>query len=85
MCRWLAYFGQPVYLEKYLFEPEHSLIAQSLNPERTAVTANGDGFGVGWYGDGWIVDADPVDGPYSWGAGRQVFSRKPLETLAPAA
>jgi len=40
---------------------------------------------VSWYGDGWIVDADPVDGPYSWGAGRQVFSRKPLETLAPAA
>jgi glutamine amidotransferase len=51
MCRWLAYLGRPVYLEKYLFEPEHSLIAQSLNPERTAVTANGDGFGVGWYGE----------------------------------
>ena len=51
MCRWLAYLGKPVYLEKYLFEPEHSLIAQSLNPERTAVTANGDGFGVGWYGE----------------------------------
>jgi glutamine amidotransferase len=51
MCRWLAYLGQPVYLEKYLFEPEHSLISQSLHPERTAVTANGDGFGVGWYGE----------------------------------
>lgn len=51
MCRWLAYLGQPVLLEKYLFEPEHSLIAQSLNPERTSVTANGDGFGVGWYGE----------------------------------
>ena len=51
MCRWLAYLGQPIYLEKYLFEPEHSLIAQSLHPERTAVTANGDGFGVGWYGE----------------------------------
>ena len=51
MCRWLAYLGQPVYLDKYLFEPKHSLIDQSLHSERTRVTTNGDGFGVGWYGE----------------------------------
>ncbi|MBL8696880.1 MAG: class II glutamine amidotransferase [Alphaproteobacteria bacterium] len=51
MCRWLAYSGRPVYLEQLLFQPEHSLISQSLRARRSRVTINGDGFGVGWYGD----------------------------------
>ncbi|MBM3521755.1 MAG: class II glutamine amidotransferase, partial [Alphaproteobacteria bacterium] len=50
MCRWLAYSGRPVYLEQLLFQPEHSLISQSLRARRSRVTTNGDGFGVGWYG-----------------------------------
>lgn len=50
MCRWLTYMGRPIYLEKLLFEPENSLIRQSLHARRAAVTTNGDGFGVGWYG-----------------------------------
>lgn len=52
MCRWLAYSGAPIYLEELLFEPEHSLIDQSLAARATRTTTNGDGFGIGWYGDG---------------------------------
>jgi predicted glutamine amidotransferase len=51
MCRWLAYTGDPVLLERLLFEPQHSLIEQSLHAEYSEITTNGDGFGVGWYGD----------------------------------
>ena len=51
MCRWLAYSGSPITLETVLFEPEHSLIDQSLHSRMGAETTNGDGFGVGWYGD----------------------------------
>lgn len=49
MCRWLAYSGRPVYLDRLLFKPEHSLISQSLRARQSRVTTNGDGFGVGWY------------------------------------
>ena len=51
MCRWLAYSGSPVLLEELLFKPKHSLIDQSLHSRLGATTTNGDGFGVGWYGD----------------------------------
>lgn len=51
MCRWLTYRGDPIYLEELLFAPRHSLIEQSLHARKAAVTTNGDGFGVGWYGD----------------------------------
>jgi len=50
MCRWLAYSGAPIYLEEVLVKPEHSLIDQSLSSHRGATTTNGDGFGLGWYG-----------------------------------
>ena len=51
MCRWLAYFGTPVLLEQLLYRPKHSLIDQSLHSTMGAETTNGDGFGVGWYGE----------------------------------
>ena len=51
MCRWLAYSGSPVLLEDLLYKPGHSLIDQSLHSRLGATTTNGDGFGVGWYGD----------------------------------
>ena len=34
-----------------LYTPAHSLIDQSLHSRLGAETTNGDGFGVGWYGD----------------------------------
>ncbi|TYL47986.1 class II glutamine amidotransferase [Marinomonas sp. IMCC 4694] len=49
MCRWMAYQGDPVYLESLLFEQEHSLIHQSLSARKSEVTVNADGFGLGWY------------------------------------
>jgi glutamine amidotransferase len=51
MCRWLAYSGSPVLLEDLLYKPEHSLIVQSMHSTMGAEETNGDGFGVGWYGD----------------------------------
>ena len=51
MCRWLAYSGSPVLLERLLYTPVHSLIDQSLHSKLGATTTNGDGFGVGWYGE----------------------------------
>ena len=51
MCRWMAYSGSPVTLEDLLYRPENSLIDQSLHSHLGAETTNGDGFGVGWYGD----------------------------------
>ncbi len=49
MCRWLAYLGQPIFLSELLFEPENSLIDQSLHARESISTTNGDGFGIGWY------------------------------------
>jgi hypothetical protein len=31
MCRWLAYSGDPILLESFLFEAKHSLIDQSMS------------------------------------------------------
>src|SRR4029450_9289431 len=51
MCRWLAYSGSPVLLEELLYGPKNSLVVQSLHSRMGAEETNGDGFGVGWYGD----------------------------------
>ncbi|MFT3927481.1 MAG: class II glutamine amidotransferase [Myxococcales bacterium] len=50
MCRWVGYFGQPIRPEELLYEPEHSLIAQSQASEFYENGLNGDGLGLGWYG-----------------------------------
>ena len=51
MCRWNAYFGQPVMIDELLFRTQHSLIDQSLHSRMGVETTNGDGFGLGWYRD----------------------------------
>lgn len=51
MCRWMSYVGSPVRMDELILKPEHSLIDQSLTSKEGAETTNGDGFGVGWYGD----------------------------------
>ena len=51
MCRWLVYRGEPVYLDTLVTEPKHSLMAQSLKAHEAKIETNGDGFGVGWYGE----------------------------------
>ena len=52
MCRWMAYSGDPLLAEELLFRPKHSLIDQSLHSRLGVETTNGDGFGIGWYGEG---------------------------------
>jgi predicted glutamine amidotransferase len=51
MCRWLAYSGPPVHPEAFLFKAENSLIQQSLTARMSVTPTNGDGFGLGWYGN----------------------------------
>ncbi len=52
MCRWMAWFGQPVLIEDVLFKTPHGIVDQSLHSRMGAETTNGDGFGLGWYGTG---------------------------------
>src|SRR5262249_6760083 len=52
MCRWLAYSGSPVMVADLLYGSEHSLIVQSLHARLGNEETNGDGFGIGWDGEG---------------------------------
>ena len=52
MCRWNAYYGQPIVIDEVLYRTEHGLIDQSLHARQGVETTNGDGFGIGWYGIG---------------------------------
>ena len=52
MCRWNAYYGQPMVIDELLYHTEHGLIDQSLHARQGVETTNGDGFGIGWYGVG---------------------------------
>ncbi|KGK13794.1 glutamine amidotransferase [Vibrio navarrensis] len=49
MCRWLAYQGEPIYLDELVYKPEHSLVHQSLEARKAVTRVNADGFGLGWY------------------------------------
>ena len=51
MCRWMAYTGSPLLIEDLLYAPENSLVVQSLHARLGVEPTNGDGFGVGWYGE----------------------------------
>jgi glutamine amidotransferase len=51
MCRWIAYHGEVIPLDSYVIKPVHSLVKQSVNSLESTATFNGDGFGLGWYGE----------------------------------
>ena len=51
MCRWIAYRGETIPLEQYVTAPAHSLVVQSLKALESTASTNGDGFGLGWYGE----------------------------------
>lgn len=51
MCRLVANLGEPIYLDSVVCAPRHSLVHQALKAEEARTVTNGDGFGVGWYGD----------------------------------
>jgi predicted glutamine amidotransferase len=50
MCRWMAYSGNVLPIENLIFDTEYSLIDQSLSARMAPKPTNGDGFGLGWYG-----------------------------------
>lgn len=50
MCRFLAYSGDPIFLDTLLIAPEASLVSQSHSAREAKTDVNGDGCGVGWYG-----------------------------------
>jgi predicted glutamine amidotransferase len=47
----MAYRGQSLRVEELLYKTKHSLIEQSRHAQLGVETFNGDGFGLGWYGD----------------------------------
>ena len=51
MCRWIAYRGETIALSNYVTEPVHSLVTQSLAALESTASTNGDGFGLGWFGE----------------------------------
>src|SRR2546427_4398970 len=51
MCRWIAYRGETIPLEEYVTAPAHSLVVQSQRALESTASTNGDGFGMGWYGE----------------------------------
>jgi predicted glutamine amidotransferase len=51
MCRLVAYLGEPIYLDTVVCTPRHSLLRQALKAEEARTVTNGDGFGIGWYGE----------------------------------
>ena len=55
MCRWIAYFGNPIRPRALLYDTAHGLIEQSRRDRLASGNPNADGFGLGWYdqdGDG---------------------------------
>jgi predicted glutamine amidotransferase len=52
MCRWMAWYGQPIPIDELLFKSPHGIVDQSLHARMGAEPTNGDGFGLGWYGTG---------------------------------
>jgi predicted glutamine amidotransferase len=51
MCRFIAYLGTPIFLDDLVCKPRHSLLHQSLRAEESKTATQGDGFGLGWYGE----------------------------------
>ncbi len=37
MCRWIAYRGETTSLDRYVTEPSHSLVVQSLKALESAI------------------------------------------------
>jgi glutamine amidotransferase len=48
----MGWSGQPVVVDELLFKPTHGLVDQSLHSRLGVERTNGDGFGLGWYGQG---------------------------------
>jgi predicted glutamine amidotransferase len=51
MCRWAAYYGNPIRPVSLLYEAGNSLVAQSRRDRLAGGHPNADGLGLGWYGE----------------------------------
>ncbi len=51
MCRFIAYLGKPIPLVALVSEPRHSLLRQASHATEAHSAMQGDGFGLGWYGE----------------------------------
>jgi glutamine amidotransferase len=51
MCRWVAYYGNPIHPELLLYQTQHSLVEQSRSDRLAGRQPNADGVGLGWYGE----------------------------------
>jgi len=51
MCRWVAYYGNPIHPEALLYDTPHSLVEQSRSDRLAGGQPNADGVGLGWYGE----------------------------------
>ena len=51
MCRWVAYYGNPIHPEALLYDTEYSLVEQSRRDRLAGGQPNADGVGLGWYGE----------------------------------
>ena len=49
MCRWIAYFGNPIRPRTLLYDTEYGLVEQSRRDRLAGGHPNADGFGLGWY------------------------------------
>lgn len=59
MCRFVAYLGEAVLLDRVLVKPTNSIVMQSLHArEAKEVPTNGDGFGIGWYAP--MISVEPA-------------------------
>jgi predicted glutamine amidotransferase len=70
----MAFLGQRVLIDELLFKSPHGIVDQSLHSRMGAETTNGDGFGMGWYGDG--------DGPAVYHSVAPAWSDANLRELA---
>lgn len=52
MCRIAAYHGPAIPLENIVVRPAHSLLQQAQHATEAKLAVNGDGFGIGWFGEG---------------------------------
>jgi glutamine amidotransferase len=77
MCRFMAYKGTPVVIDKLLYQPKNSLVNQSLNAKEIEEPLNGDGFGIGWYVP--EVNFEPV----TFVSVNPAWSNRNLRNLAP--
>jgi glutamine amidotransferase len=70
----MAWLGQPVLIDELLFKTQHGIVDQSLHARMGAEPTNGDGFGLGWYGQG--------DGPGVYRSVTPAWSDRNLRELA---